>query len=190
MSEATCGVARCPGCRCAHPGYEPAFWRRISAMRKLPVVLFCRRHSACAVGQISCLNSPVPRPIKRGASRSSRVLVRDAMAVRRAKTKRGSRTAKSCGPDLPTLGSSSRVDPRMTVARKPGHRGRARISRKTIARGMPVVRLPCGCLRAQSAPFFCTQGSRVRPASGIPCALRFFEGHDDASTRTRFVPRE
>jgi hypothetical protein len=34
------------------------------------------------------------------------------------------RTEKSCGPDTPTLVSSSRKnDPRMTVARKPGHRG-------------------------------------------------------------------
>jgi hypothetical protein len=35
----------------------------------------------------------------------------------------GSRTAKSCGPDAPTLASSSRSDPQTTVARKPGHRG-------------------------------------------------------------------
>src|SRR4051812_19046937 len=34
---------------------------------------------------------------------------RDAMDAVRATTRRGSRTAKSCGPDPPTLGSSPRV---------------------------------------------------------------------------------
>jgi hypothetical protein len=29
------------------------------------------------------------------------------------------RTAKSCGPDAPTLASSSRNDPRATVAKEP-----------------------------------------------------------------------
>jgi len=33
------------------------------------------------------------------------------------------RTAKSRGPDLPTLGSSLRAIPQVTVAKKPGHRG-------------------------------------------------------------------
>jgi hypothetical protein len=33
------------------------------------------------------------------------------------------RTAKSCGPDAPTLVSSWRSNPSMTVANKPGHRG-------------------------------------------------------------------
>jgi hypothetical protein len=47
------------------------------------------------------------------------------------------RTAKSCGPDTPTLVSSWWSDPSATVARKPGHRGERDISRKTIARGMP-----------------------------------------------------
>jgi hypothetical protein len=50
------------------------------------------------------------------------------------------RTAKSCGPDAPTLASSSRKTlPRATVANKPGHRGERDISVKTIARGMPGV---------------------------------------------------
>ena len=48
------------------------------------------------------------------------------------------RTAKSRGPDPPTLGSSLRVtSPKATEANKPGTPGRARISRKTIAQGMP-----------------------------------------------------
>jgi hypothetical protein len=47
------------------------------------------------------------------------------------------RTAKSCGPDAPTLASSSRQGARATVARKPGRRGEHEISRNTIAQGMP-----------------------------------------------------
>jgi hypothetical protein len=49
------------------------------------------------------------------------------------------RTAKSCGPDAPTLASSSREASFLgaTVARKPGHRGEREISRKTIAQGRP-----------------------------------------------------
>ena len=67
------------------------------------------------------------------------------------------RTAKSCGPDPPTLGSSWRVDPPATVANKPGHRGEHVIGVKTIAQGKsdcsgePVVINSC-------AFYFCTRG--------------------------------
>ena len=43
------------------------------------------------------------------------------------------RTAKSCGPDAPTLASSLRDEAQMTVTKKPDHRGEHEISRKTIA---------------------------------------------------------
>jgi hypothetical protein len=44
------------------------------------------------------------------------------------------RTAKSCGPDAPTLASSfAEATPQATVAKKPGHRGEREGSRKTIA---------------------------------------------------------
>jgi hypothetical protein len=51
------------------------------------------------------------------------------------------RTAKPCGPDTPTLVSSSREASFLgtTVARKPGHRGERGISRKTIAQETPGV---------------------------------------------------
>jgi hypothetical protein len=42
------------------------------------------------------------------------------------------RTAKSCGPDAPTLASSRRSDPPVRVARKPGHPGERVISRKPL----------------------------------------------------------
>src|SRR5256886_14262657 len=47
------------------------------------------------------------------------------------------RTAKSCGSDVPMLASSLREEAQMTVATKPGHRGEHEGNRKTIARGMP-----------------------------------------------------
>jgi hypothetical protein len=48
------------------------------------------------------------------------------------------RTAKPCGPGLPTLRLSQReMISLMTGARKPGPRGERDISRKTIAQGMP-----------------------------------------------------
>ena len=57
---------------------------------------------------------------------------------RRADERAGSRTAKSCGSDAPTLASSWRKKfPQATVANKPGHRGEHEGNHKTIARGMP-----------------------------------------------------
>src|SRR6266481_6564391 len=100
----------------------------------------------------------------------------------RADERRLLRTAKSCGPDAPTLASSSRscVGPtgfrqnlalRMTVAKEPGHRGEHDISRKTIA---------CGnagrfrCTRCCSCAFYQYKVHtrlRVQRAPGIPHAL-------------------
>src|SRR5271156_6866366 len=49
-------------------------------------------------------------------------------------------TAKSCGPDAPTLASRSRGWPRETTgAKEPGPRGERAVSRNTIAWGMPDV---------------------------------------------------
>ena len=51
--------------------------------------------------------------------------------------RRKKRTAKSCGPDAPTLASSERQHPLMTGTIKPGPRGELEVSRNTIAQGMP-----------------------------------------------------
>ena len=54
--------------------------------------------------------------------------------------RRMQRTAKSCGPDAPTLAFKLAMMLRitlMTVTKKPGHRGEHEISRKTIAQGRP-----------------------------------------------------
>jgi hypothetical protein len=53
----------------------------------------------------------------------------DGYQTRRSLWRRRLRTAKSCGPDAPTLVSSWRSYPLTTVARKPGHRGEHEISR-------------------------------------------------------------
>jgi hypothetical protein len=72
----------------------------------------------------SNLELPPSRPTQRGVSRSSRTLERDAVDAGSAlDEQRLMRTAKSCGPDAPTLASSLRNDPQATVANKPGRRG-------------------------------------------------------------------
>jgi hypothetical protein len=80
----------------------------------------------------SPLHPPYPALTRGGVSRSSRTLRRDAMDVNGATDESAdSRTAKSCGPDTPTLVSSSREASflGMTVANKPGHRGEREVDR-------------------------------------------------------------
>src|SRR5690349_6492251 len=90
--------------------------------------------------------------------------------------------AKACGPGPPMLGLSLRV---MTFRRrrqsKPGLRGERVISVNTIAQGMSVVSAALSLLACAKCTFLCTQGSRVRPAPGIPCALLLSRATDDAS---------
>ena len=64
-----------------------------------------------------------------------------------------------------------RDERKATVANKPGAPRRSRISRKAIAQGTPVVSAALWFLACAKCTFLCTQGSRVRPASGTPCAL-------------------
>jgi hypothetical protein len=98
------------------------------------------------------------------------------------------RTAKSCGPDLPTLGSSLK-SLQATVANKPGTPGRTRISRKTTRAGNAgSFRRTCGDLLA----CFSLLHARLRVRSCIRHSLRplyFMRGEDDASLG-HFVPRE
>src|SRR5664279_1740004 len=92
--------------------------------------------------------------------------VRDAVDAGGALTKALIlRTAKSCGPDAPTLASSSRGASFLgaTVANKPGHRGEREAAVKTIARGMPGV---SGVTVVTNARAFYT----TRAAAGAPSA--------------------
>jgi hypothetical protein len=98
------------------------------------------------------------------------------------------RTAKACGPDPPTLGSSPWTISWATVATKPGTPGRARY-RSSHHRagnagvfGVPVVT----CLRAF---FMCTQGCGC--GRGIRHSLRPLSSRDIVSSSPgHFVPRE
>jgi len=68
---------------------------------------------------------PASRALEqRGVSRSSRTLGAGC-GGRGCARRRGvqPRTAKSCGPDAPTLASSWRDDPPAMVAKQPGHQG-------------------------------------------------------------------
>jgi len=86
------------------------------------------------------MSSPVLLPLGGAARDRHGRWERDAMGVLARETSVTARTAKSCGPDLPTLGSSLCVtSAQAMVAKKPGTPGRARIRRQTIAQGMPAV---------------------------------------------------
>jgi hypothetical protein len=113
--------------------------------------IFCFAFSANQL-----LSRAVPHPSE-GRTRRHGRWVRDTMDAAARKTKRAcSRTAKPCGPDIPTLMSNRSMGRRITsddashraevmslritpvmVARKPGHQGEPGGSRKTIVRGKP-----------------------------------------------------
>jgi len=101
------------------------------------------------------------------------------------------RTVKSCGPGPPTLGSSlAKTFGRATGANKPAPRGEREAAVKTIAQGTPAVSAALWFLACAECTLFCTQGSRVRPASGVPCALLFHRGRRMMHHPGRITPRE
>jgi hypothetical protein len=121
-----------------HPGTIPG--DRMLAMRKLPVVPICRNPSALPLPPN---RRQIPRrpASQRGGSRSSRtrggmrwtLLARKDEACLR-------RTAKSCGPDAPTLESSWWRQLRQRGWQtSPVTRESTKETVKTIARGMPGV---------------------------------------------------
>ena len=100
--------------------------------------------------------------------------------------KRRWRTAKSCGPGAATL-ASIRVGPcwRGNGDNKGRSPGRARISRKTIARGKPGC-LGCTCqTRVRVFCAFLHTALRAQSAPGFPCALCSREGQRDGITRAK-----
>src|SRR6185437_10145702 len=107
--------------------------------------------------------SPDPASFERGVSRSSRTLeagcdgregVQRALARRRKHSSRTSEIVRSRRPDAGVKFLAGRSRGAM-VANKPGTPGRPRISRKPSRRECRLIWLPCCCLRAQSALFFC-----------------------------------
>ena len=114
-----------------------------------------------------------PRARRRDASRSSRNVghgmrwtLRRQVIFHRTKTQQ--RTAKSCGPGAATLALPAGVSFRTTGARKAASPGRARINRKTIARGKPGC---LGCTCSSTPVLFFARGLRAQSAPGFPCAL-------------------
>ena len=84
---------------------KPDFASRINA--DSTVQSPSKKYSALPVGQIICTSSPGPVLLKRGVSRSSRTLGAGCGGRFGAKRRMArKRTAKSCGPDAPTLAST------------------------------------------------------------------------------------
>jgi hypothetical protein len=91
------------------------------------------------------------------------------------RTKRWQRTAKSCGPGAATLALRWWVFLPATGARKAASPGRARISRKTIARGKPgCLGCTCGLTRVHFCSTLRTRdcGRSRRPAFPAPSAVQ------------------
>src|SRR5581483_10262447 len=79
--------------------------------------------------------------------------------------------------------------PGATEANKPGLRREREVSRKAIAQGVPDrFGLPDYLVCAST--LFSTQGLRVRPAPGAPCALCLLEGQRSATLGREIAPRE
>jgi hypothetical protein len=158
-------------------------------MRILPVVLICR---TCRRLRRRANQWPFfarPALTQRGASRSSRNVVRDMMDAQAALDERRRRIRQRRVVLISRRWDQvSSDDLETTVAKKPGHRGERAISRKAIVQGMPACSgVPVAtCLRAF---FTCTQGCGCGHAPGIPCAL-FFKRDDDDAKLGHFVLRD
>ena len=180
--EAICpsGKAGCAvdsGYRFAHPGYDAAFWRAHVCHAQVARRVIVSQAAALAPSGKSVVLSRASRGRSRGAYRDRHERwPRDAMDAERQLTSDARRTAKSCGPDPPMPGSSfSRdVSREATAARKPGTPRRARISRKTVAQGVPAVPAALLSLRAQSALLFARKacGCGQHPAFPAPSPVR------------------
>src|SRR6266852_2518412 len=116
-----------------------------------------------------------------------------------ADERRFSRTAKSCGPDAPTLASSSRDGmsaqpgadrphiPQATVAKEPGHRGEHEISRKTIACGNAGRSGVLVVTRVRSTNPKCTRGCGCSGHPAFPTPS--LGAKDSCTTRALRVAR-
>jgi hypothetical protein len=101
--------------------------------------------------------------------------------------RRWRRTAKSCGPDAPTLTSSWRMYPPTTVATKPGHRGARRKPLKPLRAGRPGDSGDT-CSDYARVLFCLHPRLRVQLAPGVPHALIF--GRMDQARPGCFAPRD
>ena len=105
----------------------------------------------------------------------------DAQRAFRAPTKASWRTAKPCGPDPPTLGSSLRDDVRKRRwLESPAHRGEHGAAVNTIARGMSVV--PAEPVVTAACVFCCRRAMGAASIRHSPRPLDF-EGRNQRITR-------
>ncbi len=112
-------------------------------------------------------------PIRGACARHERCGGMRWTRVRAEDERLNARTAKACGPDPPMPGSTPGQKPGGRWQRSPAHRGERAISRKPLRRGCRLFRLPCRCLRAQSALSFArkARGCGQHPAFPAPSAL-------------------
>ncbi len=111
------GIVRTRCCRFGTTGNS-----QMPAMRKLPVVLFCRRRARLCRRANQVHSFGRPARTMRGASRSSRTWRGMRWTLAHQLTSDAAATAKACGPDPPMLGSSCRVMiPAATVAKEARH---------------------------------------------------------------------
>src|SRR5450432_4693414 len=107
------------------------------------------------------------------------------------------RTAKSCGPDAPTLASSSRrlsrpyrartkPYPLTTVAKEPGHRGARSKPLKPLRAGMPG---DSGVLVVTRVRFTNAKCTRGRGCSGHPAFPTPSKGREINANLGRIAPR-
>ena len=154
-----------------------------------PSCYFVAGSRACAVGQIRCTDSDVLS--HRGGVRAIATDVGSGCGGRVGVARRATqmRTAKSCGPDPPTLGSSWRVDPPATVANKPGHRGERDHKPSTHRAGNAgLSRRTCGDYARVVFSFPReAAGALARPAFPAPSVI---EGQCFGIARTQSAPRE
>jgi hypothetical protein len=131
------------------------------------------------------------RPTQRGVSRTSQTRGGDAMDAGSARDGRACwRTAKSCGPDTPTLVSSSQL-------RSAGDGGQqARSTGESTKQPLKPLRRESRIASAGpvcSCAFLCASlhtRPRVQRASGFPCALLIGEGGKLLVKPGRHAPRE
>jgi hypothetical protein len=165
-----------------NPHAQPCDTSTRRANHQNPVHPLPQKHSTFVVGQISAIGSPrLTR--SRGAARDRHERCGGMRWTRvKAEDERlNSRTAKSCGPDAPTLALTSRRRVRVSrrkVARKPGHLGEHEVSRKPLRR--ESRRAPVH-LWSYPRAYFTARGPWVRSAPGFPRAL-CLEGRAAPST--------
>jgi hypothetical protein len=124
---------------------------------------------------------PASRLHRRGVSRSSRTWEagcggREAAQRASARGRKLLRGRSSRVVPIPRRWPDAGFKSCVTNARRrwltsPVHLGEHGAAVNTIAQGVPVVSAALWFLACAMCTFLCTQGSRVRPASGTPCAL-------------------